>query len=219
MNGKLHIVLADDHALVRAGLASLLADIPDVEVVGEAGDGYEALELIEARRPDVALVDVSMPKMNGLELAMRVRKSHPNTRVMMLSMYDDEEFVRQALVAGASGYLLKQADRAELELALRAIVRGDTWLSPAVSKKLAADYTHGGKARTETPFERLTARQREVLQLIAEGQSGKEIAATLSLSPKTVEAHRAELMERLGIHGVAGLVRYAIRVGLVRPDA
>jgi RNA polymerase sigma factor (sigma-70 family) len=156
--------------------------------------------------------------MNGLEVAARVRKEHPRTRVLIVSMHDDEEFVGRALAAGASGYLLKHGDRAELEMAFRAIAQGDRWLSPAVAKKVEADYQHDGKLRTDTTLERLTPRQREVLQLIAEGLSGKEIAARLSLSPKTVEAHRTELMERLGIHGVAGLVRYAIRVGLVRPE-
>jgi DNA-binding NarL/FixJ family response regulator len=218
MSFVLRIVLADDHALVREGLRALLADLPNVKVVGEAANGYEAIDLIAQHKPDIALVDVSMPKMNGLEVATRVCKEHPQTRVVIVSMHDDEEFVRRALVAGASGYLLKQSDKAELEMALRAIARGDTWLSPAVSKRLAADYAHGGKPQTATPFERLTPRQREVLQLIAEGLSTKEIAARLEVSPKTVEAHRAELMERLGIHGVAGLVRYAIRVGLVRPE-
>ena len=217
---KLRVLLADDHALVRAGLSALLAEVPDVEVVAQAGDGYEAVELIARHEPDVALVDVSMPKMNGLEVATRARKEHPRTRVVIVSMHDDEEYVRRALVAGAAGYLLKHADRAELEMALRAIARGDTWLSPGVSKKLAADYARAGRPEPEAvgPFERLTPRQREVLQLIAEGLSTKEIAARLELSPKTVEAHRTELMERLGIHGVAGLVRYAIRMGLVRAE-
>ena len=188
---------------------------------GGQHDGYEALELAArtkaSRRPRR---HVSMPKMNGLEVATRMRKEHPETRVVIVSMHDDEEFVRRALAAGAAGYLLKHADRAELEMALRAVARGDTWLNPSVSKKLAADHEHPGAPQASTPFERLTPRQREVLQLIAEGLSGKEIASRLRpFEPEDRgEAHRTELMERLGIHGVAGLVRYALRVGLVRPE-
>ncbi len=214
----LRVLLADDHALVRAGLRALLAEMPGVEVVAEAGDGQEALALVAATRPDVALVDVSIPRLNGLEVAARVRKEHPGTRVVVVSMHADDEFVRRALVAGAAGYILKQADRAELELALRAIANGDTWLSPAVSTKLVAEYTQRGAVPTEQPLERLTSRQREVLQLVAEGLSTKEIAVRMNVSAKTVDAHRADIMARLGIHGVAGLVRYAIRVGLVRPE-
>ena len=215
----LRVLLADDHGLVRAGMRALLAEIDGVEVVAEAADGLEALRLIRETRPDVALVDISMPGMNGIEVATRAGKEHPGTRVVIVTMHADDEFVRRALLAVAAGYLLKHADRAEFEMALRALARGDTWLSAGVSKKVVAGYAHGGKsAAGEEPFETLTARQREVLQLIAEGLSTKEIAARLDLSVKTVETHRTELMERLGIHGIAGLVRYAIRVGLVRPE-
>jgi len=213
----MRILLADDHALVRAGLRALLAELPDVEVVAEAGDGHEAIGLIREKKPDVALVDVTMPKLNGIEVAARVKKEMPETRVVIVSMHADDAYVHRALVAGAAGYLLKTADRAELEMALRAIGRGERWLSPAVSKKVVAGYTGGGPPRDE-PFERLTPRQRKVLQLIAEGLSTKEIAARLDVSVKTVDTHRTELMERLGIHGVAGLVRYAIRVGIVHPE-
>lgn len=213
---SLRILLADDHALVRAGLRALVAELPGVEVVAEAGDGQEALQLIRETAPDIALLDISMPGLNGLEVAARTRKEHPATRVIILSMHGDDESVRRALVAGAAGYLLKNSDRAELELALRAVGRGDTWLSPAVSARVAAAYAE--KAPGGGPLEVLTPRQREVLQLIAEGLSTKEIASKLDLSVKTVDTHRTELMERLGIHGVAGLVRYAIRVGLVHSD-
>jgi DNA-binding NarL/FixJ family response regulator len=214
----LRVLLADDHGLVRAGMRALIAEIDGVDVVAEAADGQEALRLIRETRPDVALVDISMPVMNGIEVATRAGKEHPGTRIVIVTMHADEEFVRRALLAGAAGYLLKQADRAEFEMALRALARGDTWLSAAVSKKVVAGYAQGGKPAAAEPFEILTPRQREVLQLIAEGLSTKEIAARLDVSVKTVETHRTELMERLGIHGVAGLVRYAIRVGLVRPE-
>jgi len=214
------ILLADDHALVRAGMRAMLSELPGVGVIAEASDGAEALQLVRELKPDLAMLDISMPKLNGLEVAARVKKEVPQTRVVIVSIHGDEEYVHRALVAGAAGYLLKTADRAELEMAVRALTRGDTWLSPAVSKKVSGGGGAGGGARSraEEPFERLTSRQREVLQLIAEGFSTKEIATRLEVSPKTVETHRTELMDRLGIHGVAGLVRYAIRVGIVHPE-
>ena len=213
----LRIVLADDHALVRAGFSALLRRFADFEVVGEAANGREALRLIEEHDPDVALLDISMPELNGLETTARVARDHARTRVIILSMHADEEYVRQALVSGAAGYLLKKASEGELELALRAVGRGDNWLSPGVSKSVFDAYVRGSEA-TRGPFGVLTPRQREVLQLIAEGRSSKDIARQLKLSVKTVETHRAQVMKRLGIHDVQGLVRYAIRVGLVRSD-
>lgn len=215
----LRLLLADDHTLVRAGMRALLSELPDLEVVAETGDGREALWLIREHKPDIALVDISMPGLNGLEVAARVAKEQPATRVLIVSMHSDEEYIRRAMVAGAAGYLLKNAHRNELEMALRAVARGDCWLSPAVSKQVIAAMNHGAPPLAERPLEVLTPRQREVLQLIAEGLSTKEIAQRLELGVKTVETHRTELMERLGIHGVAGLVRYAIRVGLVHPES
>jgi len=214
----LRVVLVDDHALVRAGLRALLGEMPGVSVVAEAGDGREALQLIREHKPDIALLDISLPGLNGLEVAARVAKEHPATRVIILSMHGDDESVRRALTAGAAGYLLKNSDRSELELALRTVAHGNAWLSPAVTKKVVTAFAEGARSSSQGAFEVLTPRQREVLQLIAEGHSSKEIAGRLNLSPKTVETHRTELMERLGIHGVAGLVRYAIHIGLVQPD-
>jgi DNA-binding NarL/FixJ family response regulator len=215
----LTVLLADDHALVRAGMRALLAELDGVEVVAETGDGQEALQLIHEKKPDVALLDIAMPGLNGLEIAARLAKEKLRTRLIIVTMYGDDESVRRALLSGAAGFLLKHSDRAELEMALRAVARGDTWLSPKVSKRVVAALSGGGaEPAVGGPFEVLTSRQREVLQLIAEGLSTKDIAARMEISVKTVETHRAELMERLDIHGVAGLVRYAIRVGLVHPE-
>ena len=214
---NIRILLADDHALVRAGLRALIREMRGMEVVGEAEDGDEALRLIGELHPDVALVDISMPNLNGLEVATRASSNHPRTRVVMLSMHAFEEYVHRALVAGAAGYLLKNADKGELEQALRCVARGQSWLSPSISKSVVDALVRGDKP-VGGPFEILSPRQREILQLIAEGRSTKEIAQHLDLSVKTVEAHRTELMERLGIHGVAGLVRYAIRTGLVQVE-
>jgi DNA-binding NarL/FixJ family response regulator len=214
---KIRVLIADDHTLVRAGIRALLQGLEGVEVVAEAGDGREALTLVETHRPDVLLTDIAMPHLNGLELAARVAQELAQTRVIMLSMHASEEYASRALQAGAAGYLLKDSGLAELEIAVRAVARGETYLSPAVSKHVIADYLRrtGG---LPTELDRLTPRQREVLRLIAEGETTKAIARKLGVSAKTAETHRAQLMERLEIHDVAGLVRYAIRVGLVQAD-
>ncbi|MFZ2307105.1 MAG: response regulator transcription factor [Rhodoferax sp.] len=208
------VLLADDHTLVRAGLRKLLESIPDMDVVGEAGDGLELLELTERLQPQLVLMDIAMPRLNGLETTGRLVKAWPNIRVLILSMHQNGEYVRQALRQGAVAYLLKDAAPLELELAIRAVLKGETYLSPAVSKGVVSDYVH--RLRTEDePADALTPRQREVLQLIATGQSTKEIARKLDLSIKTVETHRTQLMKQLDIHEIAGLVRFAIRAGLV----
>ena len=214
----MRVLLADDHAILRAGLRALLKDMAGVEVVGEAEDGAQALRLMRELRPDVALLDISMPRMNGLEVVARATAELPRTRIVILSMHAYEEYVQRALLAGAAGYLLKNTDPGELEQALRAVARGQTWLSPAISRTVGEVMARGQKPPAG-PFEVLSPRQREILQLIAEGRSSKEIAQQLELSVKTVESHRNELMERLGIHGVAGLVRYAIRTGIVEPES
>ena len=208
------VLLADDHTLVRAGLRKLLESIPGMEVVGEAGDGLALLELAEKLQPQVVLMDIAMPGLNGLEATARITKSWPDICVLILSMHRNSEYVRQALRHGAVAYLLKDAAPLELEWALAAVLRGETYLSPAVSKGVVSDYVH--RLRSDEPAQAaLTPRQREVLQLIAEGQSTKEIARRLDLSVKTVETHRTQLMKQLDIHEVAGLVRYAIREGLI----
>jgi DNA-binding NarL/FixJ family response regulator len=213
----IRVLLADDHALVRAGMRSLLNAMAEVEVVGEAASGEEALELAGRERPDIVLMDIAMKGMSGLDAAARLRERLPQVRVVILSMHAGEEYVLKALRAGAVGYLLKDAATGELELALRSVMRGESWFSPAVSRQVVEGYVQrvGGEAVADT----LTARQREVLKLVAGGKSTKEIAYELKLSVKTVETHRAQIMERLGIRDVAGLVRYALRTGLVPPDA
>ena len=209
---RIRVLLADDHKLVRAGFRAMLDSLGGMEIVGETGDGREALELIRTQHPDVALLDITMPGLTGIEVATRVVNEALDVRVIILSMHTSEDYIAKAVRAGVSGYLLKNADPVELELALRAAMNREIYLSPAVSKQLVQDYARR-LGRDEEP---LTARQREVLQLIAEGKSTKEIALMLDLSVKTVETHRKELMERLGIHDVPGLVRYAIRVGLIK---
>jgi DNA-binding NarL/FixJ family response regulator len=212
----LRVLLVDDHALVRAGMRSLLQDLPEVEVVAEAGDGAEALAAAERERPDVVLMDIAMKGMNGLEAAARLRERLPAVKVIILSMHTSEEYVLLALRAGAAAYLIKDSATSELELALKSVMRGETYLSPAISRQVVDGYVQrvGASAGPEP----LTPRQREVLKRVAEGRSTKAIAYELNLSVKTVETHRAQIMERLGIRDVAGLVRYAMRAGLVPPE-
>lgn len=211
---RLRVLLADDHTLVRAGLRSLMERMDDVEVVAEAANGEEAVALAGLHRPDLVLMDITMPGTGGLEATLRLKQAYPGIKVIILSMHSSEEYVLQALRAGASGYLLKDAATLELGLALQAVGRGETYLSPPISRQVVEGYVrrvgqHGDALSV------LTARQREILQLIAEGCGTRDIAARLGLSVKTVESHRAQLMERLDIHDVAGLVRFAVRHGLV----
>jgi DNA-binding NarL/FixJ family response regulator len=212
----IRVLLVDDHALVRAGIRSLLGAMAEVQVVGEAASGEEALRMAERERPDVVLMDIAMKGLTGLEAAARLRERQPSIRVLILSMHSGEEYVLQALRAGAVGYLLKDAATGELELALRTVIRGESWLSPSVSRQVVEGY--GQRSSSDAVPEVLTTRQREVLRLVAGGKSTKEIAFFLNLSVKTVETHRAQIMERLGIREVAGLVRYALRTGLIPPE-
>lgn len=211
------MLLADDHKLFRAGIRALLLTLGDIEVVAEASDGHEALRLATERHPDVVLMDIMMPNLNGLDAAARMARACPRTRVVMLSMNVDEDSVLKTLRAGAVGYLVKTADPAELGLAIRAAARGERFLSSAVSQHIVAACL-GRVDREATSLERLTPRQREVLQLVAEGHTTKEIANALDISVKTAEAYRGELMKALDIHDIASLTRYAIRSGLVSID-
>jgi DNA-binding NarL/FixJ family response regulator len=211
------VILADDHALVRAGIRSLLEKMPSVTVVAEAGDGREAIALVKKHRPTVVLMDIAMPELNGLEAVARITKDFPEVKVIILSMHVNEEYVRQAFRAGASGYLLKDGTPAEMELAIESVRSGGNFLSPRISKRVIESYFESVE-NDSSPLEDLTPRRREILQLIAEGKSTKEIAFLLGLSIKTIETHRAKLMAELDIHDVPGLVRYAMHLGLVPPE-
>jgi DNA-binding NarL/FixJ family response regulator len=210
----IRLLIVDDHDLVRAGLRLLVEALQGVEVVGEANNGREAIALAAKLRPDVVLMDIMMPELNGLDATARIVSANPAARVVMLSMSAGEEAVLPALRAGATGYLLKNVKRVELELAIRAAAKGESYLCTAVSRHVVERCFQKTHAADEF-YDRLTGRQREVLQLIAEGRSSKEIAGRLGVSVRTAEAHRAQLMDALDIHDVAGLVRYAIRKGLV----
>jgi DNA-binding NarL/FixJ family response regulator len=212
----IRVLLAEDHTLVRAGFQALLRDLPGVQVIAEAGDGREALHLVETQRPDVVLMDITMPGLNGLEATAHVVSDFPEIGVIILSMHADEEYVLRALHVGAAGYLLKDSDIVEFQSAITSVANGETYLSPRISG-VVADYVRRAD-REPTSLEMLTPRQREVLQLIAEGHTMAGIGQVLGISQKTVETHRTALMERLDIRDVAGLVRYAIRVGLVAAD-
>jgi DNA-binding NarL/FixJ family response regulator len=214
----LRIVLADDHPIVRAGIRAELEKLPDVTVVGEASDGREAIELIKAHRPNVVFMDISMRGLNGLEATGRITKEFPQVRVIILSVHQSEEYFWQALKSGASGYLLKKAATAELATALRQVVGGEIYLTREISNRLVKKLPLQHIAHQKSPLEQLSERQREILQLIAEGQTTKAIALILKVSPKTVEYHRARLMENLNIFDIPGLVRFALQSGLISQE-
>jgi DNA-binding NarL/FixJ family response regulator len=211
------VLLADDHTLVRQGLRVLLEAQPDITIAGEASNGREAVQLAGTLHPDVVVMDIAMPLLNGMEATRQIIQQIPGTRVLILSSYNDDEYVHQLTEAGASGYLLKQAAVAELVSAIREAVKGKLFFSPAIRKQLAERYretiSKGVVVRRRT--DRLSPRESEVLQLIAEGKLNKQIAAELNLSIKTVEKHRQRLMDKLGIHDIAGLTRYAISKGII----
>jgi DNA-binding NarL/FixJ family response regulator len=213
----IRILVADDHTLVLAGIRALLEEIEGVTIVGEAHNGREAVAMATSERPDLVVMDISMRELNGIEATVQIRAALPETQVLILSMHATEDFVRRALKAGASGYIVKDSAPLELKMAIEAIMRGEHYISSRVSKHLVAGLS-GGASQGQSSIDSLTPRQREILQMIAEGKSTKEIAFVLNVSGKTVETHRAALMERLGIHDVAGLVLYAVRNRLVSVD-
>ncbi len=212
MNTKpVRILLADDHSLVRQGFRRILESHPDFEIVGEAADGRQAVEMTEKLKPDVVVMDVAMPGLNGIDATRQICETSPRTRVLALSMHRDAVYVREILRAGARGYLLKDAIDADLVSAVRAVARGEGYIAPAVADCVLADY----RQHVSDPIDLLTAREREVLQLIAEGKTNKEIATLLNLSVYTVDAHRGRIMEKLNLHSAGELVRFALRKGLI----
>jgi DNA-binding NarL/FixJ family response regulator len=214
---RIRVLLADDHTLIRAGISALLERMDRVEVVGEAVDGRQALKLIQELTPDIVLLDLQMPGLSGFEVLQETSKRFPAVKIIVLSVHDTEEYALRALRSGAAGYLPKSAASSELEVAVDQVIRGEQYLPSILVQTASVGSTRGGHTLRAVPVE-LTPRQREVLTLVAEGYSTKDIARALEISVKTVETHRAQLMERLGIHDVAGLVRYAIRTGIVTLD-
>jgi two-component system response regulator NreC len=216
-NGKIQVVLADDHAVLRAGLRALIEDEPDIEVVGEASDGQQAVELVERLKPDVVVMDISMPVMNGMEATERIRASGTTTKVLVLTMHAEEQYLFQVLEAGGSGYVLKQSADTELMDAIRAVYRGEAFLYPAAVRLLLQAYLKGEKPADGKPEHgKLSEREEQVLALTAEGFSNQEIAERLYLSSKTVDTYRQRIMEKLDLHHRSELVRYALDRGLLK---
>ena len=215
---KIRVLLADDHAIVRKGLRALLEGEAGIEVIGEAEDGREAVQMTQQLLPDVVLMDLSMPALSGLEATRQIKKRFPEVKVLVLTRHANEEYIFQILRAGASGYVVKKAAPTELMLAIKAVYQGDSFLSPAISRPVIEEYIRKAEAMAEDSYDRLTDREREVLQLIAEGHSSREIAELLHISEKTVRAHRAHLMDKLDIHSTAELTQYAIRKGVIGAD-
>ena len=215
--GRVRILLADDHTVVRQGLRKLLEERPDWEVIAEAGDGREAVRLAEQQKPDVAILDVAMPLLNGIEATRQITKRVPSTRVLVLSMHADEAYVTQILQAGATGYLLKDSADVDLLKAVGEAAHGRSFFSPAIARVMLDDYVRqlADKGVTDR-YESLSEREREIFQLIAEAKTNKEIAALLNVSPSTVETHRAHIMEKLDLHSAAEIVLYAVRRGVIR---
>ena len=213
---KVGVLLADDHTLIRAGLRMVVEAQPDLAVVGEANDGREAVAMAQALKPDVAVMDIGMPSLNGIEAARQIRGTLPQTQIVMLSMHSDEGYILRALKAGAKAYLLKDSAEADLARAIRAAAAGKSFFSPAVGKVLLEDYMRRlQRTGLEDSYELLTPREREILQLVAEGNSSKEIADLLNLSVYTVETHRARVMQKLNLRGIPELILYAVRKGII----
>ena len=216
---KITVLVAEDHTIVRKGICSLLDGKTGIEVIGEAEDGWEAIKKVEALLPDVVLMDISMPHLNGLEATRQIKKMFPQVKVLALTMYTNEEYIGQALQAGASGYVVKQAAPSELISAIQAAYRGDSFLSPSISKTVIDEYLkHTGVPSQDDSYAKLTDREREVLQLIAEGCSSRDIADRLQISVKTAGVHRTNIMDKLGIHNVTDLIKYALRKGIISLD-
>jgi DNA-binding NarL/FixJ family response regulator len=212
---RIRVLLADDHAILRDGIRALLTDHPEIVVIGEAEDGHWAVHLAHELHPDVVLMDIGMPRLNGLEATRQIKHDCPGVAILILTMHDNEEYLRQVLAAGASGYVLKRAAASELVTAIRAVYRGEAALSPAVARMLIEDYLKSEDGRIAANPSDLTPREREVLQLIAEGHTSKQIAELLCLSVKTVQAHRTSLMQKLDLHDRGDLIKYAIQKRII----
>ena len=208
------LLIADDHKLIRDGLTALIARCPDIDVVGEAGEGRTALQLVRELNPDIVIMDVSMPELNGYEATRQIVNEFPNVKVLALSMYSDRRFVIEMLKAGASGYMLKDCAFEELIKAIKAVVSGRTYLNPSITKDFVDDYITHSKNKAESELSLLSDREREVLQLLSEGHSTKEIASRISLSAKTIETHRKRIMDKLDLRSIAQLTKFAVREGL-----
>jgi DNA-binding NarL/FixJ family response regulator len=219
MNKKSRIVIAEDHTILREGLRSLLSSSPEFEIVGEAKDGREAIGCVEKFKPDLILTDLSMPRMNGMEAIKEIKRQSPETKVLVLTVHKAEEYILATFRAGANGYLLKDSTHAELVMAVKKVLSGKQYISPEISEKVIEGYLEGKKIlKSRTSWETLTQREREILKLIAEGYKNKEIAEDLCISPKTVEKHRANLMEKLDLHSIQALTAFAIEKGLVTQE-
>jgi len=216
MDKTRRIFIAEDHAILRDGLRAILMSLPDYEIVGEAGDGREAVRGVQNSKPDLVILDLSMPRMNGLEALKEIKKLSPETKILVLTIHDSDEYVLPVLQAGADGYMLKYDTRTDLLTAIKSILSGKPYLSPGVSQQVIEGYLEGGKTlKSKSSFDTLTKRERETLKLIAEGYKNREIADFLCISEKTVVKHRANLMEKLDIHNVSTLTAYAVSKGLV----
>jgi two-component system response regulator NreC len=213
---KIRVLVVDDHTIVRDGICALLALAGDIEVVGEAADGRESLDMVRELRPDVVLMDVAMPKLSGLEATRRISKDYPETRVLALTQFDDREYVFPLIEAGAIGFLTKGAASSELTSAIRCVYRGESFLSPSVAKLMIEGYKLAANSRDRVdPYDQLTNREKDVLKLVAEGYTTQEVADMLVISPKTVEGHKTSLMAKLDIHSRIDLVKYAVRRGII----
>lgn len=212
---KIKVLMVDDHALMRDGIRALLSLSDDMEIIGEAADGWEALEKVQELSPDVVVMDIAMPNMDGLEATRRIKKKHPKVKVLVLTQYDNQEYILSAIKAGTDGYVPKKAAGSELASAIRAIYRGDSFLYPSAAAALIKDYL---RQVVEEPYDRLTGREREILKLIAEGHTSREIAEMLFISLKTVLGHRTKIMQKLDIHNRTELIKYAMHKGLVIMD-
>jgi DNA-binding NarL/FixJ family response regulator len=215
---SIRIVLADDHKVLRHGLSAALKNEADMEIVGQAENGHEAIRLTQELRPDVIIMDIAMPELNGIEATRQIIKDHPKIKIIALSMHSNKKFIHEMIKAGAKGYLLKDCEYAELISAIRTVIDNKTYLSPSITGVIIEDYMLQSDGDKSNAFEVLSDREREVLQLIAEGKTTKQAARVLHISPKTVEGHRTRIMHKLDIDNVAGLTKYAIKEGLTSPD-